>query len=686
MVTRRTRLIDRRHRAHGAVTDAAADIVWLGDPRARDAELSGAKASALAVATQLGLPVLPGVVLTTAGVSRRDAGTAEELRNTWQLLTDGGRVALAVRSSSTIEDGTTSSMAGMFTSVLDVTGWTELLDAIEMVLGSSGPEPMAVLLQPMVDAVLGGVMFGVDPVTGSDHLLVESVPEGPAALVSGLRSGTRHVLSRRGRLVETDERRVQRSLTFTRRRALVTAARTSERVFGGPQDIEWAFDRQGRLWLLQSRPVTASAERVPSWGPVLGPGPVAETLPDALSPLEEDLWVAPMRSGIRDALCIVGVTSRRALARSPVVLTVGGRVAADLDLLGARPQAASFLWRLDPRPPARRLGAAWRVGRLRRALPELAADVVAQIDADLAAVPPMEDLEDEELAYVLHAARRALHVLHGHEVLAGVLGLDEGRPASAAALGALSRGRARGLHDAAIIAEAPVTLALSAPGIGRVPTLPAGAATALAPIDVSELGDREALRLRARWVQELSARAAHDAGRRLRDRGMLDDVGGVRWLSLDELQHMLRGSGAPSDLSARQATKPGPPLPVAFRLASDGTPVAVAERGGRRLEGRGAGGGRGVGRVHDPQDGAAQPGSVLVVRSLEPALASALPGAAGLVAETGSVLSHLAILARELAVPTVVNVSDALERFPPGATVVVDGSTGEVTRLHEVGR
>jgi pyruvate,water dikinase len=90
--------------------------------------------------------------------------------------------------------------------------------------------------------------------------------------------------------------------------------------------------------------------------------------------------------------------------------------------------------------------------------------------------------------------------------------------------------------------------------------------------------------------------------------------------------------------------------------------------------------------VHDPQDGAAQPGSVLVVRSLEPALASALPGAAGLVAETGSVLSHLAILARELAVPTVVNVSDALERFPPGATVVVDGSTGEVTRLHEVGR
>ena len=77
---------------------------------------------------------------------------------------------------------------------------------------------------------------------------------------------------------------------------------------------------------------------------------------------------------------------------------------------------------------------------------------------------------------------------------------------------------------------------------------------------------------------------------------------------------------------------------------------------------------------------------VLVVRTLEPGLAGLLPRAAGLVAETGSVLSHLAILARELGVPTVVGVSDALERFPSGSTVIVDGSTGEVTRLHEVGR
>ena len=72
------------------------------------------------------------------------------------------------------------------------------------------------------------------------------------------------------------------------------------------------------------------------------------------------------------------------------------------------------------------------------------------------------------------------------------------------------------------------------------------------------------------------------------------------------------------------------------------------------------------------------PGDVLVVRTLEPGLAGWLPGLAGLVAETGASLSHLAILAREYGVPTVVAVHDALGRFAPGERVLVDGATGEV--------
>lgn len=68
-----------------------------------------------------------------------------------------------------------------------------------------------------------------------------------------------------------------------------------------------------------------------------------------------------------------------------------------------------------------------------------------------------------------------------------------------------------------------------------------------------------------------------------------------------------------------------------------------------------------------------------MIRSLDPALAPSLPGLSGLVAETGSALSHLAVLAREYRVPTAVGVPGAVDRFPAGTPLSVDGGTGAVT-------
>ena len=113
----------------------------------------------------------------------------------------------------------------------------------------------------------------------------------------------------------------------------------------------------------------------------------------------------------------------------------------------------------------------------------------------------------------------------------------------------------------------------------------------------------------------------------------------------------------------------GAPLPAKFRLTPDGVVVAVrTKHEGAVNGGRGAGGGR-AGGVVVPADALPADGAVLVVRSLDPGLASHLPGLRGLVSETGSVLSHLAILAREFGVPTVVGVEDAVKRFPPGTGV-----------------
>ena len=78
--------------------------------------------------------------------------------------------------------------------------------------------------------------------------------------------------------------------------------------------------------------------------------------------------------------------------------------------------------------------------------------------------------------------------------------------------------------------------------------------------------------------------------------------------------------------------------------------------------------------------------AILVTRHLEPQLAPLLGDLVGLVSETGSALSHLAILAREVGVPTVVGVPDAVGRFPPGTTLEIDGATGEIHVLDRVGR
>jgi pyruvate,water dikinase len=70
---------------------------------------------------------------------------------------------------------------------------------------------------------------------------------------------------------------------------------------------------------------------------------------------------------------------------------------------------------------------------------------------------------------------------------------------------------------------------------------------------------------------------------------------------------------------------------------------------------------------------------VLVTTTLSPGLGPLLSRLNGIVAETGSVLSHLAILAREARVPTVVGYAGAVEDLPEGAVVLVDGDAGRVT-------
>jgi rifampicin phosphotransferase len=669
-------------------------VLLLEQAAEAGAVVVGAKAANLGRAAAAGLSVLPGFVLTTGAVqllgSGRDSSRRvhEHLAVAWSVLSDNGRRPLVVRSSSPVEDQASSSMAGLFTSIVDVRQWSDFLTAVGTVARSArrgptaGMPAMAVLVQPYLEPRLSGVLFGLDPVSGrTDRRVVAAVEGGPQALVSGEVDGTRYLLGPRGRLVDVDGPEL--ALHRRERRALAALAQRAAAVFGGPQDVEWALADDGRLWLLQTRPVTAAA--APAGGPVLGPGPVSETFPDPLGPLEEDLWVPPLRRAVAESIRLTGSASRRRLAASPVVVTVGGRVAADLGLLGSDPTPSMWWSRLDPRPSLRRLRAAWTVGRLRAALPALAADVAAAVDAELAATPALRHLDDGQLLLLLHRAAETLTAVHGYEMLAGLLPASP-LTAASLALDALAAGRAADLDDDDVIAAWPVVLALTPAALTLTARLPAAVVAPAGPAraGVDSLGPRESMRLRARWLHELTARAALELGGRLTARGVLEGPGDVGLLTLPELDAAVRDGVVPADTDEHRL-RLSPPLPAAFRLAGE-RPVPVTPTGGRGSSaGRGASPGR-VAALAYQGPLPAPPGSVLVVATLDPGLAAHLGGLAGLVAETGSPLSHLAILARELGVPCVVGHAGARDRFPTGMALVLDGTTGEAHPLEDAGR
>ena len=74
-------------------------------------------------------------------------------------------------------------------------------------------------------------------------------------------------------------------------------------------------------------------------------------------------------------------------------------------------------------------------------------------------------------------------------------------------------------------------------------------------------------------------------------------------------------------------------------------------------------------------------GDVLVTESTTEAFNILLPLLGAIVTDSGGLLSHSAIVAREYGIPGVVGTREATQRIPDGVRVRVDGDAGEVTVL-----
>jgi len=129
------------------------------------------------------------------------------------------------------------------------------------------------------------------------------------------------------------------------------------------------------------------------------------------------------------------------------------------------------------------------------------------------------------------------------------------------------------------------------------------------------------------------------------------------------------------------AARPAEPTSTVDRF--DGARLASDDPNELRGNGASAGVVRGTARVAlSPDDfGRIQPGDIIVCPSSNPSWVPVFAIAGGLVTNTGGVLSHAAVVAREFGLPAVVGTGDATARIVDGRMVEIDGTRGTVRLL-----
>lgn len=256
----------------------------------------GGKARALAAAVAAKLPVPDGVALDADLVVRVVAGDAEA-RERVRAAVARLPGPWAVRSSAVGEDSAGASFAGQHATILGVqpgavfdaiasvhaSGHTEAARAYRTKMGIGGEPRMGVVIQTLLRPDISGVLFSRDPQAARDGRVIEATWGLGEALVSGLVTPDRYRVAADGQVLERaiadkdlaieardgggtaevavrGERAKAACLDDARLAELAQLAVRCEQLFGGPQDLEWAV-ANGRLHLLQSRPVTTAVRR-----------------------------------------------------------------------------------------------------------------------------------------------------------------------------------------------------------------------------------------------------------------------------------------------------------------------------------------------------------------------------------------------------------------------------------------
>jgi phosphohistidine swiveling domain-containing protein len=273
---------------------------------------------------------------------------ADEILSAYQQMRGG---AVAVRSSATAEDLPGAAFAGQQETFLNILDEQALLEAVRACWASLWSQRailyrhrqyvdqaavrLAVVVQRMVPADVAGVMFTANPVSGARHeVVIDANPGLGEAVVGGLVTPDHFVVDRHSLRIQAQQ---------PGKREVIVQAKSSggteqiasvnqpdelpalpssaihklaqlglriERHYGAPQDIEWAWVRDaansGKLFILQSRPMTALPEPIKTSGPMRLVIPMlAEMWPERPYPLDSTTFTGAVEGAIGDLLVML---------------------------------------------------------------------------------------------------------------------------------------------------------------------------------------------------------------------------------------------------------------------------------------------------------------------------------------------------------------------------------------------
>ncbi|HEX6128604.1 MAG TPA: PEP/pyruvate-binding domain-containing protein [Candidatus Limnocylindria bacterium] len=718
-------------------------IRHLADVRMTDVREVGGKAAGIGELFAAGARV-PGGVVLPANVA---AMTPEQRQRLLAVAVDElGAGPFAGRSSGVVEDGLERSFAGMFETVLDVDAGG-LQAAADRVLASADAaraaayEPvdgarLAVIVQCMVSPLAAGVVLTADPITGDRGTVVVNAVRGLGdRLVSGAAVGDEWVV--RGE--DVDARRLpEQAIDRDQALEIAAEARRIAHIRGMPQDIEWAIDTEGTLWILQARPMTALPPDV-SWVPAARGAyhrsfRFGEWIGEPVTPLFESWLLLDLEIGLHAWL-------KQELGQGaplPHHVIVNGWYFYSLNWISPGSMLRSLpsiVWHVARQP---RAAAGVIPSTVRHSFPIMErrwrADLQPRYRAAVtAAAERVEVIPVSELPGLINEMAALAGEYYGSVVaLAGAAYKMEIN---------LAKFYRKHLEPALGGSHLPLLAGIEAPSdpephavvsldwwhtSGRQAGSPSGTAAhgrAVAGRQAAEAAAREALASSPRRLRDFESmladgqhlvsireeqvrewtlpwpvmrRAVVRIGESLVSRGLLESADDVFFLYRDEVMGALDGGELPSATSVHsrrtqreEQARLVPPMAIGkwnpmLKRFLESYPAMFGARPSDHAIVSGVPASPGIASgtvrtIRGPHEfDQLQPGEVLVAPFTAPAWTPLFTRAAAVVTDVGSAAAHASIVAREYGIPAVVGCGDATARLRTGMHVTVDGTTGNV--------